>query len=327
MQTRKTFIGTAAALAALLATGTAAAADAFPSKPVRLVVPFAAGSSSDQWARVLAPMLEARWKQPVIVENKPGASGTIAADYVARAPADGHTMLVGSQSTAMAKLTSASIKFDPQVELAPVYKFISYKIVFATNAPTYAQARTLKDLVAYSQRAQGVFFGGLGPSSSFNVTNAIINRALGMKYSDIDFPGPAQMMLALARNDVQLVVNTPSALKGQIDAKTVFSIGVLSEQRYSDMPDVPTVREAGYQGYLPQIWNGLFTARATPAAVREQIARDVAAVATTPEGRQQFESRFTGEVQQSSPERFERELAEETRHWREFFASIHFKPE
>lgn len=327
MQTRKTFIGTAAALAALLAAGAAGAADAFPSKPVRLVVPFAAGSTSDQWARVLAPMLEARWKQPVIVENKPGASGTIAADYVARAPADGHTLLVGSQSTAMAALTSASIKFDPQVALAPVYKFISYKIVFATNAQTWAQARTLKELVAHSQKSGGVFFGGIGPSSSFNVTNALITRPLGMKYSDIDFSGPAQMMLALLRNDVQFVVNTPSALKGQIENRTVFPIGVLSEQRYADMPDVPTVREAGYQGYLPQIWNGLFTARATPAAVRDQIARDVAAVATTPEGRQQFESRFTGEVQKSSPEGFERELAEETRRWREFFASINFKPE
>lgn len=327
MQTRKTFIDTAAALAALLATGMACAADAFPSKPVRLVVPFAAGSSSDQWARVIAPMLEARWKQPVIVENKPGASGTIAADHVARAPADGHTLLVGSQSVAMAKLTSANIKFDPQVMLAPVYKFISYKMVFATNAQTHEHAKTLKDLVAYSQKSGGIFFGGIGPSSSFNVTNALITRALGMKFSDIDYPGPAQMTLALMRNDVQFVLNTPSALKGQLDSKSVFPIGVLSEQRYSDMPDVPTVREAGYQGYMPQIWNGLFTSRATPRAVLEQIAQDVAAVATTPEGRQQFESRFTGEVLTSSPESFERELAEETRHWREFFANINFKPE
>ena len=327
MQTRKTLIATAVIFAALLAVGTAGAADAFPSKPVRLVVPFAAGSTSDQWARLLAPMLEARWKQPVIVENKPGASGAIAADYVARAPADGHALLVGSQSTAMARLTSASIKFDPQVELAPVYKFISYQMVFATNAQTWEHAKTLKELVDYSQKTKGVFFGGTGPSSSFNVSNAMINRVLGMKYSDIDFPGPAQMMLGLMRNDVQFVLNTPSALKGQIESKAVFPIGVLSEKRYRNIPDVPTVREAGYQGYLPQIWNGLFTARATPLAVREQIAHDVAAVATTPEGRQQFESRFTGEVLKSSPESFERELTEETRHWREFFASIHFKPE
>lgn len=318
----------AAVIATLLLAGPAHSQDdAFPNKPVRLIVPFAAGSSSDQWARVLAPLLEAKWKQPVIVENKPGASGTIASEYVARAPADGHTLLVGSQSTAMAKLTSSTIKFDPQVDLAPVYKFISYKMVFATNAQTRSNAKTLRDLVTRSAAAGGVFFGGLGSSSVFNVTNAMVSRELGIKYADIDFAGPPQMMLALLRNDVQYVLNTPTAVQAQMKTGAIVPIGVLSEQRYSDMPDVPTVREAGYKGYLPQIWNGLFTSRATPLAVRERIAQDVLDIATSPEGKQRFESRFSGFLLKSSPQRFEQELIDETRLWREFFASIHFKPE
>ncbi|MGE4243632.1 Bug family tripartite tricarboxylate transporter substrate binding protein [Ramlibacter sp.] len=280
----------------------------------------------DLWVRVLAPLLEARWKQSVVVENRPGASGLIGTEYVARAPADGHTILAGSQTTAMAKLTSSAIKFDPQVDLAPVYKFINYKIVFATNAQTAAQARTLVDLVALSQAKGGLFFGGLGASSSINVSNAIVNRALGMKFTSVDFPGTAQAMLALLRNDVQLVLNTPGALKPFIDAGTVAQVAVLSEARFSDMPDVQSVREAGYRGYVPQIWNGLFAPRNTPLAIRQQIARDIQAVATTAEGRALFD-KFTGVVQVSAPESFEKEMTEETRVWREFLASINFKPE
>ena len=168
--------------------------------------------------------------------------------------------------------------------------------------------------------------GGLGPSSVFNVTSGMVTQGLGMKYTSIDYPGPAQLTLGLLRNDVQFMLTTPSLVKQQLDAGTLTMIGVLAEERYSDMPDVPSVREAGYKGYVPQVWNGFFTARGTPMAVRERIARDILAIVDSPEGKARFAS-FTGVLQRSSPQQFAKELEEETRQWREFFVRTGFKPE
>src|SRR6185369_463924 len=219
-----------------LTAGAPVAADEFPSKPITLIVPFSPGNTSDLWARMVAPKLSALWRQPVIVENKPGASTMIGVDFVRRSKPDGHTLLLGSLSTSMAKLTNANVQFDPQAELAPVCKYLSFKIVIATNAVTYAKAKTLPDLVALSKSTpDGIFFGGTGPGTALNMSAAFPLNGLGMRYSEVNYNGMPPVILALIRNEVQLLTNTPAALKSHIDNGSIYPIAALGNERFSDL--------------------------------------------------------------------------------------------
>ncbi|MFT3719587.1 Bug family tripartite tricarboxylate transporter substrate binding protein [Pseudorhodoferax sp.] len=310
-----------------LLAGPARAADDFPGKPVMLVVPYGAGTTGDLWARMVAPRLSTLWKQPVIVDNKPGGSAMIGTAHVARSAPDGHTLLIGSLSTSMARLTNASVPFDPQVELVPVFKFLNFHMVFATNSATLAKAKDLRALVALSRSTPtGIFFGGTGPGTAFNMTAGFVLKGLAANYSEINYNGTQPVTIALVRDDVQVAINTPAAFKPQFDNGTVHPIAVLSEERYPDLPGVPTVREMGYRGFLPTVWSGVFAARGTPQRVLERIAADLLAVSMAPDMRDRIESAFAGVVPQSDPASFARELEADTRQWKEYLDSIGFKP-
>lgn len=314
-------------LLAICSSGASTAAD-FPKKPVTFVIPYTAGTIGDLWVRKIAPNLSARWKQPVIVENKPGGGTMVALSHVARSNPDGHTLLIGSLSTSMAKLTTASISFDPQVELVPVIKSLDLKILFTTNKETYEKAKSLPELVSLSKKMKdGIFYGGTGPGTAYNMSSGFVLDGLGMKYSDINYNGTQPFTIALIRNDVQIAINTPAQLKTHIDNGSLKPLAALSESRYSDFPDVPTVREAGYQGFLPAVWSGVFAPKGISKEVLNKISRDILEVTTAPDLKDQIEKSFSGTVPDSSPEKFSKDLEKETKMWREYLAKINFKPQ
>ncbi|MBC8745958.1 tripartite-type tricarboxylate transporter receptor subunit TctC [Paraburkholderia sp. WC7.3g] len=318
------------ALAGLLAGGLApglAAADEFPGRQVTLIVPYEPGNTGDLWARMVAPKLSALWKQPVIVQNMPGASTMIGVAYVMRSKPDGHTLLIGSLSTTMAKLTNANVHFDPQVELAPVLKYLKFKMVLATNAVTYAKAKNLHELVTLSESVPGgIFYGGTGPGTAFNMSAGFVLRGLGVKYSEVNYNGTLPIILALIRNEVQVLENTPAALKGHIADGSIYPIAAFGEERFPELPNVQTVREAGYKGFYPVLWNGVFAPKGTPPRVLDRIAADIHAVSTAPDMKDRIESTFSGFIPQSNPQLFAHEIETETTQWRDFLASIHFTP-
>jgi tripartite-type tricarboxylate transporter receptor subunit TctC len=317
-----------AMLAGGLVSDAANAADEFPSRPVSLVVPFSPGNAADLWARLVAPRLSALWKQPVVVENKPGAGSMIGVDFVRRANPDGHTLLLGSLSTAMAKLTNANVQFDPQAELAPVCKYLSFKIVIATNAATYAKAKNLQELVALSKAIpDGLFFGGTGPGTALNMAGAFVLQGLGVRYSEVNYNGTPPGILALIRNDVQLLTTTPSLLKQHFDSGALYPLAALGEERFPEIPNTQTVREAGYKGFYPILWNAIYAPKNTPPRVLDRIARDIMAVTTAPDLKDKIESDFSGVIPNSNPQSFAKDLALETKAWREYLTSINFKPQ
>ncbi|WP_198968742.1 Bug family tripartite tricarboxylate transporter substrate binding protein [Xylophilus sp. ASV27] len=317
----------ACAVAGLFGAGSAQAQD-WPTKPVRIVLAIGPGSSGDTLARMMAPRLEARWKQPVIVENKPGAGGVVGTEYVVRAT-DGHTLLLGTQSSILPKYTQKGLRFDPLTDLVPVRKVLNYQLVIATNGETAKQARTLKELIDLSKKgSQGLFLAGLGPTSVFNLSYAILNRQLGARYSSVNFNNVNDANLAVMRNDAQFIVNNPASVRPYFATNAIVPLAAIGMQRYASLPDVPTLQEAvGYSGYLPQLWTGFFVPRNTPAALVERISQDVAAIFEEPEFRRQVEDKLTASVASSSPDAFAKDIREETTLWQDLFKSLNIQPE
>ncbi|MGE4240663.1 Bug family tripartite tricarboxylate transporter substrate binding protein [Ramlibacter sp.] len=327
MSRRNGFRLLAGAAAALAFAAGPAAAQEWPTRPVKIVIAVGPGSTGDLIARTLAPKLEAVWKQPVIVENRPGAGGIVGTEHVVNAT-DGHTLLFASTSSMLPKFTAKALRFDPYADLVPVYKFIEYQHILTTNAETAKKAKTLREFVALSKTAP-VFFAGIGPTSVYNGTLAVVNKSMGVKYSTVDFNSVSAMNLALMRNDAQFAINTPSAVLSQIEAGQLAAYAVIGTERYAKLPNVPTLAQAGvgFNGYIPMIWGGFMAPKNMPAGSVERIARDVLAIASDPSTTDPLEARFSGKVQKSSPAQFAKENIEEGNVWKELFQSMNFKPE
>jgi tripartite-type tricarboxylate transporter receptor subunit TctC len=322
-----------AALAALaMASGavatSAAWADTWPKQPVRIVLAIGPGSSGDTLARMLRPKLAARWKQPVIIDNRPGASGVVGTEAVVRAT-DGHTLLLGTQSSFLSKFLVKGLKFDPEVDLPPVRKVLNYQLVIAVNAETAKQAGSMKDLVALSKKSdKGVFFAGLGPTSVFNLTLGVLNQQLGVNYTAVNYSNVGQANLALMRNDAQFIINNPASISPYFANGAIVPLVALGAQRYPQLPNVPTLQEAvGYSGYLPQLWTGFFVPKGTPAGVVDQINRDVTAVLADPGFRKDVEEKLSATVVASSPGAYAKDIHDEMAVWRQLFKTLNIQPE
>jgi tripartite-type tricarboxylate transporter receptor subunit TctC len=317
-----------AAAASLSPHSSFAQAPAWPTRPVKIVVGTGPGSTTDVTARLYAPRLEAIWKQPVIVENKAGAGGIIGTEYTL-ASNDGHTLLMGSPNVLLAKYTTRNLRFDPLTDLIPVYRVLDIPVVIVTNAKTAQRAKTMAELVELSKSTpQGIFFSGAGRTSFFNVSMAILAKSMGLRYSAVDFNGMGPLTLALLRDDTQLAISSPLAVKGQLDSKELHALAVIDSKRLAVMPDVPTLGEAvGYKGFLPISWGGIFVPKATPAAVVNVIARAFGTLYADEPARKSLEARFAAKLVQSSPTQFAREYAEEANVWKSTFATLGIAPE
>jgi len=212
-----------------------------------------------------------------------------------------------------------ALDFDPQEVLAPVYKFVDYQILVSANVDL--GAKSIEQLVDMSkQQDGGLFFGGYGATSVVNTVNGVIAKGLDLQFTAVDYPGPAQILTSLVRGDAQYTVGAPNAVMPQVDAGHIKFLGAVADERYPQFPDVPSLREAGYQGYMPKVWNGLFTNSETPDEVLNAIAADLRELIADPAFRESLEPRISGVLQRdSTPERFRKELSEETEVWKGIF--------
>ncbi len=201
-------------------------------------------------------------------------------------------------------------------------------MVLVTNNATYAKAKNLRELVALSKTTPGgIFFGGTGPGTSFNMNAGFVLKGLGTNYSEINYNGTQPITLALLRNDVQVLFNTTAAIKTQIDSGAVHPLAVVADERFPEMPTVPTMLEAGYTGFHPVVWSGIFAPKGTPVATLDKIAADMLAVSLAPDMKDKIETSFAGTIPKSTPQIFAKELEIETKQWRDYLAAINFKPQ
>lgn len=290
-------------LAAVLIAGGALAQD-YPARTVRMIVPYPPGGGVDGMARPLADRLTRTWGQPVVVENKPGAGTIIGADFVAKSPPDGHTLLLTSDST----ITSnphiyPKMPFDPLKDLASITQLIGLPQMVVAHPSV--SANTLRELVALAKAKPGSLnYGSYGSGSQPHLLFEGLKAQTGIQITHVPYKGIAPALQAALAGEVQLTMAGASVARGQIQAGKLKPLAIARKERQAIMPEVPTLREAGYPDIDPQSWFGLFTTGGTPRDIVLRIQRDVAQIFSEPEFRERHVTQRGFDLALSTPDEF-----------------------
>ena len=275
---------TVAALLLTCSLGLPASAHAqsWPSKPVKVVVPAPAGSSLDIIVRTLGERLAPRWKQPIVVENKPGAGGMLGMDAVAKAAPDGHTIGIGFNGPiAFGPHMHKKMPYDPVQDLVPVVLTTSQPNVLAV--PANNPAATLPEFVARARKQGGkLSYASVGNGSSSHVTMELFKDVAGFEAVHVPYGGSPPAALAAASGEVQLLFTVEPALKPLIKGGRLKLLAATSAKRSDGLKELPTVAESGYPGFEAMAWNGLFLPKGTPDDVVRQVNADVNAALGDP---------------------------------------------
>jgi len=255
--------GVALAAAALC---TPAQAQGYPSKPVNIVVPFAPGGATDIMTRLLAERLSKRLGQPVIVENKPGAGTMIASEFVAKAPADGHTVLMAASSLGIAPSLYSKVNYDPVKSFAPISLVAS--VVHVLEVHPSVPVKTVGELIAWLKANPGkANYGSVGAGTSTHLESELFNTMAGVKMVHVPYKGSAPALTDLVGGSLQVMFDAWASSGPFVkDGKTRL-LAVTTAQRSKILPDVPTVAESGLPGYEAMPWLGLLAPAGTPDAV------------------------------------------------------------
>jgi tripartite-type tricarboxylate transporter receptor subunit TctC len=276
------FWALAAVMAAILIAGAAAPlrAEDFPSRPVRMIVPFAAGGGVDIVARMIAPKLGDIWGQAVVVENKAGALGTVASDYVAHQPADGYTLLIGvAGSHAIAQYLNPKLSYDPVRDFVGI-TLLSSSPLICLVAPS-SPFRTIQALVDYAKTTP-VSFGSPGVGSQMHLIGELLNMNYGTQFQHVAYRGVAPAMQDLLGGHIPMVMGEMGSAKPYVASGQLRALAVTGPARSASVPDVPTFAEAGFPGFEVNSWFALFAPAGTPKPIVDKIAADVTKVVRDP---------------------------------------------
>lgn len=324
---RHVLLGSALVLAPSLhpSPGRAQGTD-WPSRPVRIVVPFPAGGTTDLLARILAEPLQQRLGAPFVVENRGGAGGSVGSDYVAKAEPDGYTLLMATIGTAAInyELYKGSINYKPE-DLAAVTNMANVPNVL--SVPASSPVRTLQDFVARAKgNAGGLTFGSSGNGSSLHLTGELLKEAAGIDLIHVPYRGSGPMLIDAIAGRVDLAIdNLPSSI-GHIRDGRLRAIAVTSPQRSPSLPDVPTVREAGLPGVETVAWFGIQAPAKTPRPITDRLATEISAILTDPATRAKVAEQGGAPVG-DKPEEFQRLIDAEIKRWAEVIRRANVRPD
>ncbi len=277
--TSKLFSWTAASLLTLAMAPAQAQGSAsdWPTKPVRYIVPFSPGGVSDGVARLMAEQLTARLGQSVIIENKPGVSGVVGTQQVARSPADGYTIVGGTITThAVNPFFIKSLSYDPVKDFAPValVGMVSNALVVRADSRFDTVQQVIDEARA---KPEALTYGTAGAGTSQHLSGQLFQSISDTKLRQIVYKGGSQSMVDLIGGQIDMVFDTVAAARPMIDAKRVKVLGVTSAEPLADLPGVKPLAELGLPGFAMQSWQGIFAPAGTPAPVVERLAREIAA--------------------------------------------------
>jgi tripartite-type tricarboxylate transporter receptor subunit TctC len=315
-----------AALAALLCAAPAANAQTYPAKPVKLVVPFTPGGSTDVIARLLAVPLGARLQQPIVIENKPGAGTMLGADAVAKSPADGYTLLLSAATTyTVNPVVYKKLPYDAATAFEPLGIVGSTGLVLLANPSL--RASTLKEAIAEVKAdPAGASYASFGNGTTSHFAGEMINAATGIKLLHVPYKGSGPAMVDLIGNQVRFSVDTVVAAMPQIKAGKVKAIAVTSATRSAHLPQVPTVVESGYPSVVLSTWFAIVAPGGLPAGVHDTLEAAIAAVMKDPATRKALADNGY-EPEYGTPAQYRERVAQEAPRLRAIAESAKITPD
>jgi tripartite-type tricarboxylate transporter receptor subunit TctC len=305
-------------LPALLAF--AAAAQEYPGKIVRIVVPFPAGGSTDVLARMVAQKLNESYGQMFIAENRPGATGTIGGAFVAKSPPDGYTLIMHSMSTYTAGYLYRKISYDGATAFAPIINCSvnPFYLVSAANLPV----KTVADLIALARRHPNeLTFATVGTGSGAHLAAEMFNAAAGIKAVPVAYKGSAPAMIALASGETVYGINNILDAQTFVKQGKMRALAVTGAKRSPAVPDVPTLIESGIP-VEANLWTGLFAPAETPKAIVNKLNEDIGRMLDTPQMKEWLLNNLGGEITPQTPEQFGAFLAVDAARWRKIIKEI-----
>lgn len=310
-----------AALAALLfgpaaLAPTKAIAQAFPTQPIKLISPWPPGGSNDTFSRLIAARLATAFGQNVLVENRPGATGTIGVGQVARAPADGYTIVMGSSPThATAAAIYPTLTYDPVRDFTGVTMVgtVSNVLVVHPSVP----ARTVQELIALARQAPGTLtFSSSGNGSSQHLSGEMFKVMTGVDMLHVPYKGAAPAVADILAGHVKLGFHNMPDVVPHLKSGALRAIAVTAARRVAALPDVPTIAESGVPGYAAEVWFGVFAPAATPRPVVDRLHDEISKALTDPEIRGRLQA-LGNEVSGIGPDAFNAYVRTEVTRWAE----------
>ena len=294
-------------------TAAPTAAQQFPSKAVRLIVPFAAGGSTDIVARTLAPRLLEAWGQPVLVDNRPGGNTVIGTDIVAKSPPDGHTLFVTPAPFTIIPSLMAKLPYDPQKDFEPITLINTTPLVVVVHPGV--PAKNMRELAALAKSKPGALnYGSSGSGGTNHLAGELFNAMAGVKMVHIPYKGNAPALADLTGGHVDVIFNGLTSAIPLIRSGRLRALGMTSLTRAGAMPDVPTLDEQGLKGFLAIAWNGLTAPARTPRDIINKINADVSKIVKSPEMMERLKADGS-EPAAYSVEQYQKFLRDETAKW------------
>ncbi len=304
------FLALSTALLASLAL-----AQAFPTKPIRIIVPFGAGGIADITARTVAQRMSETMGQQVLVDNRPSAGGIVASEAVATALPDGYTLLLMSNGTAVSAGLFKALPFDPVKDFATVSTLGFFDIALVTG--TESRFKTLSELIAFGRANPGKLnIGTINIGSTQNLAGELFKSSAGIDAQIVPFKGTPAVITALRSGEIDIAVEILGPVMSQISAKAVRVLAVMGDKRFDGLPEVPTVREAGIASFNVASWNALAAPAKTPRDVIARLNREVAAAVNSPVVRQRLKE-LGVDARAGTPEQLNDLLVSEIKRWTE----------
>ena len=286
----------------------------WPNKPVKWVVPFPPGGAMDVIARTLGERLTQDLGQPFVIENRPGAGGNIGADFVAKQPADGHTIMITSIGMATNKALYAKLNYDPVKDFAPVSLLAVVPNVLVVNAARSAD-KSVKDVLAHARRAPGkLTYASAGNGTSIHLAGEVFASMAKLQLLHIPYKGSGPAVTDMLGGQVDLMFDSITSARPHIQSGKLLALGVTSAKRSSALPDVPTIAEAGIPGYEVSPWFAVFAPAGTPADVVARLNKALIAAMRQPEILKKLES-VGAEPIGSTPQALAEHLNKELVRW------------
>ena len=310
----------------LLATAGQAIAQAYPSKAIRLVIPYPPGGIGDTLARELATQLGQRLGQPVVVDSRPGASQMIGAEVVAKSAPDGYTLFLGSLSSLVLNVYAhKNMAYDPVRDFAPVSMFFNTPLYMVVNARL--PVNSVQEFVAYAKANPGkLSYGSIGTGSSLHLTGEMFKAAAGVDMLHVPYKGSVPAVTDLMGGQIQAMFDAGTSSLPQVRAGKLKVLGITTIRRASGTPDIPTIAESGVPGFDASFWFGIVAPAATPRAIVQKLSGEITDILRQPALRDRYKPNGV-ELAGSTPEEMAAQIQADIPRWTEIQRKAGVTPE